>query len=399
MQYRMDEKTNNKLSVLGFGCMRFPKNMGQIDLKKSEELVVNAVEMGINYFDTAYMYPGNEAALGKIVKKNNLRDKINIATKLAFSQCQKYEDFDKMFETEKEHLQTDYIDYYFIHCITEFKQWQHLCDMGIEKWIDEKKKSGEIRRIGFSYHGKRDEFIELLDAYDWEFCQIQYNYLNIHYQAGVDGLKAAASKGIPVFIMEPLLGGKLVTGLPDKAVNLMKAKNSEWSPAAWGLNWLWNQPEVTMLLSGMNEMSQLEENVTLADKAQVGMFNEMEEKTIEEVIKIVRGSYKVECTGCNYCMPCPKEINIPGCFSAYNASYAMGRVTGLTQYILTTGAMSNGNSHFSSDCIACKKCEKHCPQHIEISKEMKLVKKRMEAFGLKPCLSIARKVMGVKRRK
>ena len=398
MQYRMDEKTNNKISLLGFGCMRFPKNMGQTDMKKTEELVTRAVELGINYFDTAYLYPGNEEALGKVVKKNNLREKINIATKLPFVQCKAYEDFDRFFEMQKKSLQTDYIDYYFIHCIGELAQWQHLCELGIEKWIAEKKASGEIRRIGFSFHGKRDEFLAIIEAYDWEFCQIQYNYLNINYQAGVTGLKAAFAKGIPVFIMEPLLGGKLATGLPEKAVNLLKERNSQWSPAAWGLNWLWNQSEVTMLLSGMNEMSQLEENVALANEAKVGMFDEKEDKAIEEVIQIIGESYKVPCTGCAYCTPCPQGINIPACFSAYNALYAMGRYTGLQQYILSTGGIGNGKTHYASDCIGCKKCERHCPQDIEIAKEMKLVKKRLESFYLKPALAIARKVMRVKKR-
>lgn len=399
MKYRMDKKTNNEISILGFGCMRFPKTMGQIDMKKTEELIVQAVADGINYFDTAYLYPGNEDALGKIVQKNNLREKINIATKLPFTQCQQYEDFDRFFEIEKQRLQTNYVDYYFIHAISDSGQWQHLCELGIEKWIDAKKKSGEVRRIGFSFHGVKDEFMTLLEAYDWDFCQIQYNYLNIHYQAGVAGLKAAAKKGIPVFVMEPLLGGKLVDGLPERAVKHFKASNHEWSSVAWALNWLWNQSEVTMLLSGMNEMSQLSENVALADKAQVGMFGENENKAIKEVTKIIKESYKIPCTGCDYCMPCPKELNIPGCFAAYNASYAMGRVTGITQYILNTGGVSNGGAHYASNCIACKKCEKHCPQNIKISDEMKKVKKRIESFYLKPCLAVARKVIGVKKRK
>ena len=399
MQYRVDNKSGNEVSVLGFGCMRFPQSMGRIDLKKTEELVVAAVDAGINYFDTAYLYPGNEEALGKVVKKCDLRERINIATKLPFSQCQGYEDFERLFKIQKERLQTAYIDYYFIHCIGTLEQWQHLCELGIERWIDEKKTSGEIRRIGFSFHGLKDEFTAILDAYDWQFCQIQYNYLNINYQAGVDGLKAAAAKNVPVFIMEPLLGGKLANGLPDKAVELFREKNSGWSPAAWALNWLWNQPEVTMLLSGMNEMAQLEENLQLADKAQVGMMSTEEVATIESVIKIVSESYKVPCTECNYCMPCPKGINIPGAFAAYNASYAMGRVTGLSQHVLGIGGMGNDDTHFVSDCIACKKCEKHCPQNIEISKELKQVGKRLESFWLRPLLAIARKCLGVKRRK
>lgn len=397
MQYRIDKKKKNELSILGFGCMRFPRNLGQIDMKKTEQLIVEAVKKGVNYFDTAYLYPGSEDALGQILAKNNLRDQVNIATKLPFSQCNSYDDFDRFFEIQKKRLCTDRIDYYFIHAIGELKQWERMCELGIERWIAQKKQEGQILRVGFSFHGLRDEFAELLGAYDWDFCQIQYNYVNIHYQAGVTGLKKAAEKGIPVFIMEPLLGGKLANGLPEKAVQAFQRENADLSPAAWALNWLWNQPEVTLILSGMNEMGQLKENVELASKAEPGMFGKKEEAVIDEVLEIFNASYKIPCTGCNYCMPCPKGINIPACFSAYNASFAMDRFTGLQQYVMSTGGMGNGDTHYASDCIACGKCEKHCPQNIAIRAELKVVKRRMESFWLRPALSIVRKVGRIKK--
>ena len=393
MQYREDKKSGNQLSVLGFGCMRFPRNLGQIDVKKTEQLINKAIERGVNYFDTAYLYPGSEETLGAVLKKNGRRPKVYIATKLPFSQCKRYEDFDKFFEIQKKRLQTDYIDYYFIHAISDCKQWERLCELGVEQWIAKKKAAGEIRQVGFSFHGLTNEFIKLVDAYDWDFCQIQYNYINVNYQAGETGLKKAAEKGLSVFVMEPLLGGKLANGLPPKTVALLKKVDEKNSPAAWALNWLWNQPEVTLLLSGMNGMEQVRENTALAHRARAGMFGTGENKVIDKVIEIFNESYKVPCTGCNYCMPCPKGINIPACFAAYNATFAFGKFAGLQQYVLSTGGVGKGETHYAGDCVKCGKCERHCPQHIQIRKELQKVSRRMESFWLKPGLRIMGKVM------
>ena len=392
MQYRIDTKTGNKISILGFGCMRLPSNLGQINIEKTEALFLKAIKEGVNYFDTAYIYPGSEAALGQILDKNNLRNSVYIATKLPIMMCKKFEDFDRIFNKELERLKTDYIDYYFMHMVTSPAQWQLLCDLGIEKWIEEKKASGQIKQVGFSFHGKKDDFTALVDLYNWDFCQIQYNYMNINYQAGRDGLRYAYEKGMPIFIMEPLLGGRLADGVPEKAVNVMKSTKPELSKVGWALNWLWNQPEVTMVLSGMNEMSHLEENLSLADHATVGMWGKAEEKIFSQVEAIFNEAYKVPCTGCNYCMPCPQNINIPGCFTAYNTSFAIKKSTGLNQYMINTGAMTQTPA-FASNCVSCGKCEKHCPQNIEIIKELKNVKKRLEPVWLKPVMSVARKVM------
>ncbi len=392
MQYRVDQKTGNKLSILGFGCMRFPKNLGATDMQKTEMLIKKAINEGINYFDTAYIYGGSEEALGQVLLKNNLREKVYIATKLPLMICRSVADFDKYFNIELERLKTDYIDYYLMHMITDVKLWEKLCSWGIEDWIKEKKKSGKIKQIGFSFHGKRDDFLELLDAYDWEFCQIQYNYSDENYQAGVTGLKKAAEKGIPVIIMEPLLGGKLATGLPPSAVALFKQANSELSPAAWALRWLWNQPEVTLLLSGMNDSKQLEENIRIANDATPNMLTEQENETYRKVISAFSASYKVHCTGCNYCMSCPHGVNIPACFAAYNTYYSISKGAGIQQYVMSTGGMSDFQS-YASHCKKCGKCEKHCPQNIEIIKSLEAVSKKMEPIWYKPAMSIARKVM------
>lgn len=392
MQYRIDKRTGNKISALGFGCMRLPSTRGQIDINKTEQLFLKAIEEGINYFDTAYLYMGSEAAIGQIFDKHHLREKVMIATKLPIMMCKKEADFDKYFLTELDRLKTDYIDYYFMHMLTSPEQWQKLCELGVKEWIEAKKASGQIKQIGFSFHGKRDDFIKLVDLYDWDFCQIQYNYININYQAGETGLKYAAQKGLPVFIMEPLLGGRLANDLPSDAVSVMKKADDSLTPAGWALKWLWNQPEVTMLLSGMNEMSQLEENIALASASEAGMWGEREAQIIEQVVGIFNDSYKIPCTGCNYCMPCPQGINIPGCFASYNTSFAMKKSLGMNQYMLNTGAMSQTPAYASS-CIQCGKCEKHCPQNIQIREMLKVVSKRMEPFWFKPGMAIARKVM------
>jgi len=389
MQYRIDKRSGRQLSILGYGCMRFPRGVAGVDMKKSEQLVINAVEKGVNYFDTAYLYPGSEAALGEILAANNIRDKVNIATKLPITNCTAKGDFEKYFKIQLERLQTDYIDYYLMHNINNVEQWKRLCELGIEDWLERKKAGGSIKQAGFSFHGTNEEFTKVLNAYDWDFCQIQYNYSDENYQAGVDGLKKAAEKNIPVIIMEPLLGGSLAKGLSKKATDTFSKINSEISPAAWALKWLWNQPEVTVVLSGMNDESQLEDNLKTADMSRDGMLTDKEKSTYTQVVKILRETYKVPCTGCGYCMPCPQNVNIPACFSAYNASHAFGRITGIIQYVTGTAA-NRKESRVASLCIGCGKCQRHCPQNIEIPKRLKDAEKRMEPFYFKWGMKILR---------
>jgi predicted aldo/keto reductase-like oxidoreductase len=392
MQYRLDSKSGNKLSALGFGCMRFPRTITQIDINKTEKLILAAIQKGINYFDTAYIYGGSEETLGQIIHKNNLRDKMFLATKLPFSKCKSYDDFDRLFREQLQRLHTDYIDYYLIHNLPEVKLWKNLCELGIEDWIEKKKQSGQIKQIGFSFHGIQNEFLSLLDLYDWDFCQIQYNYINTHYQAGTAGLKKAAEKGLPVIIMEPLLGGKLANGLPRKALELFQSANSTFSPAAWALRWLWNQQEVTLVLSGMNEEEQLNENSKLAENALPNMLSDEENEVIRSVVDVFNKSYKIACTGCGYCMPCPHNVNIPGCFTAYNISYVTGMFSGILQYATTTRVTYPGKSHTASQCMKCGMCEKKCPQHLPIIKSLEKVSKRMEPFWFKLAVKMYLKI-------
>ena len=386
MKYRED-KYGNKISVLGYGCMRFSHKGTKIDLEKTEKEIMAAYEAGVNYYDTAYIYPGSEDAVGKILEKNNIRDKVNIATKLPHYMMKTIEDVEKCFNEELKRLRTDYIDYYLMHMLTDVKTWERLKQIGIDKWIEDKKEKGIIKQIGFSYHGNSDMFCKLIDVYDWDFCQIQYNYLDEHSQAGRTGLKYAASKGIPVIIMEPLRGGKLVNNLPDKAKKLFENYEIKRTPADWAFRWLLNQPEVTCILSGMNSIQMIEENIQTADSTEIGELTEKEEKLLKDVVKSINEKMKVPCTGCRYCMPCPKNVDIPGTFAAYNKCYTENKLSGIIEYVMCTEIRKEKTS--ASNCIECGKCEAHCPQHIQIRKELKNARKQLEG----PIYKIGKKIL------
>jgi len=368
--------------------MRLPFDSG-----KAERLIMSAIGRGVNFFDTAYMYGNSETVLGNILQKNNVREKVFLATKLPFQKCKTRDDFEKLFKTQLERLKTDYIDYYMIHNISDIVLWRVLLELGIEEWIAEKKSSGQIKRFGFSFHGPRDNFLELLDAYDWEVCLIQYNYLDENYQAGRAGLLRAREKGMPVLVMEPLLGGKLAGGLPKKASAHFKEIDPERSAASWALRWLWNQPEVTVVLSGMNGADQLEDNLSTADGAEPGMLSEREAAAYAPVVKAFKESYKIPCTGCNYCMPCPKNVNIPGCFTAYNASYAFGYVSGLSMYLTGSGVNHPEKQYGGRNCVNCGDCASKCPQRIDIPERLTEVVKRMEPAWVRAIIKVVIKIM------
>lgn len=388
MQYRND-KFGNPISVLGYGCMRFSKKAGKTDFDKAEQEVMAAYEAGVNYYDTAYIYPGSEDTLGKILEKNGIREKVNIATKLPHYMMKNKEGVEKIFAEELDRLRTDYVDYYLMHMLTDVKTWERLKALGIEDWIQEKKERGAIRQIGFSYHGNSEMFCQLLDAYDWDFCMIQYNYLDEHSQAGRTGLHYAASKGIPVMIMEPLRGGRLVNNLPEKANKLFREHETKRTPAEWAFRWLWNQPEVTCVLSGMNSLEMVQENVKNASTACAGEFTEKEEMLLKGVVEAINEKMKVGCTGCGYCMPCPKKVDIPGTFAIYNKRYTDGKMKALQEYVMCTALRKDATS--ASNCVGCGKCETHCPQHIEIRKELENAKKALEG----PAYKVAKKVVSL----
>ena len=387
MNYRTD-RYGNQLSILGFGCMRFPQTMGIIDIKETEREIMTAYEAGVNYYDTAYIYPGSEAALGEILEKNQIREKVYIATKLPHYLIKKYEDLDKLFGEELKRLRTDYVDYYLMHMLTDTDTWNRLKNLGIEKWIEEKKASGAIRQIGFSYHGNSEMFCNLVDAHDWDFCQIQYNYMDEHSQAGRRGLYHAHEKGIPVIIMEPLRGGKLVNRLPDTAKKIFEEYKIKRTPAQWAFRWLWDQPEVTVVLSGMNSDEMVRDNIQTASTVEAGELGEEEQQMLKQVVAAINAKMKVGCTGCGYCMPCPKGVDIPGTFAAYNRRFAEGRFWSFVDYVICTTLRKNSTA--ASNCVSCGKCEKHCPQHIEIRKCLKDAQKELET----PLYKVVRKAVG-----
>lgn len=380
MQYRKNKKGND-ISVLGYGCMRFTKKGGSIDIDKAEKEVMAAIESGVNYLDTAYVYPGSEAAVGEILQRNGCREKIYLATKLPHYLIKSMDGVEKMFQEELKRLKTTYIDYYLMHMLTDIPTWERLKQMGMAEWIEKKLASGEIRNIGFSYHGNSDMFQKLVDVYDWDFCQIQYNYMDEHSQAGVEGLRYANKKGLPVIIMEPLRGGRLVNLLPESAKELFHKDEKQRTPAELALKWLYNQPEVTCVLSGMNSMEMVEQNVKTASESPVGCMTEEDFALVEQVKKEIEKNVKVGCTGCSYCMPCPKGVDIPGTFRCYNAMYSEGKRSGRQDYLQCTAFRKDTSS--ASQCIGCGKCESHCPQHIEIRKELKNAARELETIPYK----------------
>ena len=390
MNYRKD-KNGNDLSVLGFGCMRFKFKGGKPDIVAAERQVMKAINGGVNYFDTAYIYPGSEEVLGEILERNDAREKVNIATKLPHYLIKKREDIDRLFSEELRRLRTDYVDYYLMHMLTDTETWNRLRELGIEEWIAEKKESGEIKQIGFSYHGNSDAFCALVDAYDWDFCMIQYNYMDENSQAGRSGLSYANAKGLPVMIMEPLRGGKLVRNLPDEAMKLFAASEKKYTPAEWSFRWLWNQSEVTVVLSGMNSDEQILENMQIASVANVGELDDSDEEMLRCVVSAINAKMKVGCTGCGYCMPCPKSVDIPGTFAAYNRYYTDSKFEGLKDYFMCTALRKKTTA--ASNCIGCGLCEKHCPQGIKIRDELKNAKKTLEGAIYKIGSKIASRFM------
>jgi len=384
MQYRKD-RYGNDLSILGYGCMRFTARAGHIDLNKAEEEIISAIQGGVNYFDTAYVYTGSEAALGEILERNNARDRVNIATKLPHYYLKTPDSMEKYFQEQLRRLRTDHVDYYLMHMLTDVKSWERISALGVQEWLAEKKKTGQIRQAGFSYHGNSDMFCRLIDAYDWDFCQIQYNYMDENSQAGVTGLRYAAARGLPVIIMEPLRGGRLVKSLPRDALDAFLEYPVRRSPAEWAFRWLWDQKEVTCVLSGMNSMEMLRENLSAADAAREGCMTEEDRALLRAVSDRINARMKVGCTGCRYCMPCPHQVDIPGTFAAYNRLYSEGKYAGFKEYFMCTALRRNSTG--ASMCVGCGLCETRCPQGIPIREKLRDAKKALEG----PLYRIGRK--------
>ncbi|MDR3560935.1 MAG: aldo/keto reductase [Negativicutes bacterium] len=380
--YRKFGKTNEMVSVLGFGCMRLPvigDDPTNIDEEKAIPMIRHAIDAGVNYVDTAYSYHGadfskggeSEPFVGRALQ-DGYRQRVNIATKLPSWLIKTRADMDRYLNEQLERLQTDVIDFYLVHNINK-GVWPTLKAAGVDEFLNQAIKDGRIRYAGFSFHDQLALFKEAVDYYDWSFCQIQYNYFDENFQAGRDGLQYAAGKGLGISIMEPLRGGNLAN-LPDEAKAIFAEVGVKRTPAEWGLRWVWNHPEVSVVLSGMNVTEHVDENIRAAQKAKANSLTDNEVSVVDAVKKLLEERVKVNCTGCGYCMPCPVRINIPVCFSTYNEHWIFNGSPG-AKYIYGRWAQLGAPA---SQCAECGKCESHCPQGIEIRKGLKNVKELFE---------------------
>jgi predicted aldo/keto reductase-like oxidoreductase len=383
MQYRRVPKNGDQLSALGFGAMRLPMQKGRIDEERARNQIRLAIDKGVNYIDTAFLYHEGESEefLGRALQ-DGYRQKVKLATKLPPSEVKKREDMNTILGIQLRKLQTDYIDYYLLHGL-EANSWRKLRDLGILEFLEEIKTAKKIKNAGFSFHGDYQTFKEIIDAYDWVFCQIQYNFLDEDIQAGTEGLHYAASKNIAVMVMEPLRGGMLASRLPKEVKKIYERANKQRSAAEWGLLWVWNHPEVTVVLSGMNHENQVIENIKTCEHALPGSMTPIELGIIGEVAKCYKRLIKVRCNGCGYCMPCPYGVNIPLCFSFYNQYFTTDRKL-KTRALYGLNLMGGSSEPADASlCKNCGKCMKICPQQIAIPVELKNVSKRLGGLPTK----------------
>ena len=360
MKYRKFGSTGLEVSALGFGCMRLPIHEDKtIDEEKAIAMIRHAIDSGVNYVDTAYPYHQgtSELVVGKALK-DGYREKTYLADKLPVWLIEKEEDFDKYLGEQLEKLGTDHIDFYLLHALSRERFEERVKKFNLTKKMEEAKAAGKIRYLGFSFHDSLDVFKEIVDYYHWDFCQIQYNYINTNYQAGTEGLKYAASKGLGVVVMEPLLGGKLAN-LAEHVAEVVPDKKSQ---VEYALDFLWDQPEVSLLLSGMTEPEQVEQNLEYASRSEIGMVTEEDRQVYAKAKEIFDKMALVNCTKCAYCMPCPFGLNIPELFAAYNMTASDGMAKAKEAY----GALETK----ADACRACHHCEQECPQHIKISEIM-----------------------------
>ena len=393
MQYRVIQKTGDEISPLGYGAMRLPLKNGKIDRIKAKELIYHAIDNGVNFIDTAFLYGDSESFLGEVIQ-GEYKDKVKICTKLPTIIVKKYEDMEKILDEQLERLQRDSIDYYLIHAV-DLKAMNRLMKRDLVKFLDKAKSDGKIRHTGFSYHGPKEEFSQAIDSYDWDVVMVQYNYFDENVQASVEGIEYAASKGMGIFVMEPLKGGILAGKMPKDAEEIFKKANPNKSTAQWALEWVLNNRNVTCVLSGMNDLSQLDENLEVAhNTAPMSMsFEDLE--TVELVKRVMRNSLRINCSTCGYCMPCPQGVNIPECLKIYNEKYLFGHKglinPAFMDYYQYVGGIM-GNSGNAGKCNGCGKCLRKCPQKLDIVSELKKVKKEFEVPGSKYLLIFVQKV-------
>jgi len=400
MLYRTMPKSSVPLSILGYGCMRFPEHsLGRIDEKRALPLLYRAAEEGINYFDTAYPYHmgTSEAFLGKAFEKK-YRDKVLMATKLPHWSVEEPEDMERIFRQQLRNLRRDHVDFYLLHNINGIS-WNRLKKLGVREWLTKLKTSGALRFFGFSFHASFGEFQGIIEDFDWDFCQIQYNYLDVENQAGRKGLEYAASRNLGVVVMGPLRGGNLAKKPPKEVERLWNGEAQKRSPAEWGLRWVWNHPQVSTVLSGMSRMEEIEENCEIAEGAIPDSLEERERNMLEETRKIYLGLMPVACTGCRYCIPCPQGVNIPLCFEHYNSFKLFGSRRAKFSYTSMLGGAVDGSPGLASQCVHCGACLSKCPQKLDIPKLLDETAATMEGFYTKPLTWLIRQFFRFQRKR
>ena len=393
MQSRLIKKTGDEIFPLGFGAMRLPLKNGKINRELAKKQIYHAIDNGINFIDTAYLYGDSETFLGEVLQ-GEYKDKVKLCTKLPSINVRKYDDMENILDEQLKRLQRDSIDYYMIHAV-DLKTINRLLKRDLLKFLNKAKSEGKIKHVGFSYHGPKEEFEIIIDGYDWDVVMVQYNYFDENVQAGMEGIEYAASKGMGVFVMEPLKGGILAGKMPHEAEEIFKKANPNKSNAEWALEWVLNNRNVTCVLSGMNSFEQIDENIRIAENtAPLSVsFEDMEK--VELVKRVLRNSLKINCSTCGYCMPCPQGVNIPECMKIYNEKYLFEHKGFINQsfmdyYQYVGGIM--GNEGNAGKCNGCGKCLRKCPQKLDIISELKKVKKEFEFPGLKYILAFVRYV-------
>lgn len=367
MQYRKFGRCDETVSALGFGCMRLPVfEDGTINEEEAVKQIRYAIDKGVNYVDTAYGYhSGKSELLVAKALKDGYREKVYLADKNPVWLAKQYEDFDRLLNEQLQKLETDHIDFYLLHALNK-ERWEKIKELDVFKFIEGALADGRIKHIGFSFHDKHEVFMDIVDGYDWDFCQIQYNYMDEYNQAGVAGLKHAAAKGMAVVIMEPLLGGKLANVPPKEVQDIWNTAEVKKTPAEWALRWLWNQPQVTLLLSGMNSIEMIDENMKTADTAHVNSLSKEELAIVSKVKEKYKELTKVNCTNCQYCLPCPAGVEIPKVFATYNQAAVYN-----DWQKCSTGYSKMEEKQRATSCVECGKCQKVCPQQLSIIQYLK----------------------------
>ena len=400
MQYRSMPNSDERLSALGFGCMRLPTRIGGqasslIDKDTALRQIVMAIDGGVNYLDTAATYHlgASETFLGKYVLNDGYRDKVNIATKLPCMAIRKKESIREAFNKQLEKLQVGTIDYYLLHSL-DGGTWDRMVAFDVVDFMDSIRASGQIRKMGFSFHGRKDDFIRIADAYDWDFAQVQFNMVDERFQAGIEGILHAHRKGMGVIVMEPLRGGSLVGKIPAEVQKIYDTAEVKRAPVDWALRWVLNRPEVTLVLSGMNRDEHVRQNLQIVSDSLPGGMTAQEEQIVSRVRDKYNELLQVGCTACAYCMPCPGGIDIPAAFKNLNNYHMFSKWGARIGHAMYLGVQTkDGRPHWTTDCTDCGKCEEKCPQNVPVRSAFKQVQTDLEGPLVKAIAAGGRAVM------